>query len=95
MYSILYTEEAKTVITKLPLKKKRQVKDAIERIAENPEIGKHLTHELKGMLSYRSGTYRVIYRIEHEKITVIILTVGHRKNIYKEISRKLNRRITI
>ncbi len=90
MYSILYTKEAKTAIDKLPLKKKRQIKDAIERIASNPKIGKQLTHELKGLLSYRSGTYRVIYRIDHEKITVIILTIGHRKNIYKEISGRFN-----
>ena len=90
MHSILYTKEAKTAIDKLPLKKKRQIKDAIERIASNPKIGKHLTHELKGLLSYRSGIYRVIYRVDHEKIIVIILTIGHRKNVYKEIPWKFN-----
>ncbi|MGD0655818.1 MAG: type II toxin-antitoxin system RelE/ParE family toxin [Thermoguttaceae bacterium] len=88
MYKILYTSEAKIAIDKLPLKKKRQIKDAIERIAENPEIGKHLTHELKGLLSYRSGNHRIIYRVRHAEILVIILTIGHRKDIYKEASRK-------
>lgn len=88
MYRILYTQEAKTAIEALPLKKKRQIKDAVERIAENPEVGKHLTQELKGLLSYRSGDYRVIYRIQHTEIIVVILTVGHRKDIYKETSRK-------
>ncbi|GAH77859.1 unnamed protein product [marine sediment metagenome] len=39
MFKILYTKEAKTAIEKLPIKKKRQVKKAIERITENPEIG--------------------------------------------------------
>ncbi len=92
MYSILYTKEAKTAIEKLSIKKKRQIKDAIERIASAPNIGKHLTHELKGLISYRSGTYRIIYRIDHKKITIIILAIGHRKNIYKEIPRKFNRK---
>ena len=81
MYSILYAKEAKKSIEKLTLKKKRQIKEAIERIAENPEIGKHLTQELKGLLSYRSGTYRIIYRIHHKEITVLILTIGHRKKL--------------
>ena len=90
MYSILYTKEAKTAIDKLPFKKKRQIKDAIERIASNPKIGKHLTHELKGLLYYRSSAYRVIYRIDHGKITIIILTIGHRKNINKEMSGTFN-----
>jgi len=90
MFKILYTKEAKTAIAKLPAKKKRQIKETIERIAENPEIGKHLTHELKGLLSYRSGTYRIIYRIYHKKIMVFILTVGHRKDIYQKTSRKIH-----
>ena len=90
MYSILYAKEAKKSIEKLTIKKKRQIKDAIERIANNPEIGKRLTHELKGLLSYRSGTYRIIYRIHHKEITVLILTIGHRKNIYKQTSKKLH-----
>ena len=90
MFKILYTKEAKTAIGKLPVKKKRQIKEAIERIAENPEIGKHLTHELKGLFSYRSGTYRIIYRIYHKEIMVFILTVGHRKDIYQKSSRKIH-----
>lgn len=91
MYKILYTKEAKTNIDKLPFKKKRQIKEAIERIANDPEIGKHLIHELKGLSSYRSGTYRIIYRIHYKEIIVMILTVGHRKDIYEKISRKSKR----
>lgn len=85
MYSVFYTKEAKTVIDRVVLKKKRQIKDAIERIADNPAIGKRLTHELKGLFSYRSGAYRIIYRVDHEEITIMILTIGHRKNIYKKV----------
>ena len=87
-HKILYTREAKKSIDKLPLKKKCQIKDAIERIAQNPEIGKHLTHELTGLLSYRSGVYRIIYRVYHKEVLVLILTIGHRKNIYKQATRK-------
>ena len=88
MYKILYANEAKRAIDRLPLKKKHQIKNAIERVAQNPQIGKHLTHELTGLLSYRSGAYRIIYRIYHKEIIVLILTVSHRKEIYKKISRK-------
>jgi len=83
MYSVLYTSEAKESIGKLSVKKKRQIKDAVERIAKNPAIGKCLTGDLRGLLSYRSGDYRIIYRIFHKEITVVILTAGHRKDVYK------------
>ena len=88
MFRIVYTKEAKKDIDKLSLKKKCQIKESIERIADNPDIGKHLTRELKGLSSYRSGNYRIIYRVSHKEILVIILTVGHRKDIYKQILRK-------
>ena len=90
MYNLLYADEAKKVISRLSLKKKRQIKNAIERIAEDPKIGKHLTHELKGLYSYRSGAYRIIYRIYRKEILVLILTIGHRKDVYKRATRKLH-----
>ncbi len=83
MYSVLYTKEAKESIDRLSIKKKRQIKDAVERIAQNPAIGKCLTGDLRGLLSYRSGDYRIIYRVDHKEITVVILTVGHRKDVYR------------
>ncbi|MFH1772564.1 MAG: type II toxin-antitoxin system RelE/ParE family toxin [Candidatus Omnitrophota bacterium] len=89
MYKIAYAKEAVTAIRKLSPKNQRQIKEAIERIAEYPEIGKHLTHELKGLISYRSGIYRIIYRILHKEILVIILTIGYRKDIYKQAIRKV------
>jgi len=91
MYKICYTKEAKTNIDRLSFKKKRQIKTAIERVAENPEIGKHLAHELKGLLSYRQGDYRIIYRIYHKEILVLILTIGHRKDIYKKAVKNLHK----
>ena len=63
---------------------KRQIKNTVERIAASPEIGKRLTQELKGLLSYRSGDYRLIYRIPHKENLVLVLAVGHRKDVYRK-----------
>ena len=90
MYNLLYTEEAKSFIEKLPVKRRRQIKDAVERIAGEPALGKRLTHELSCLWSYRSGDYRIIYRVEHQKVLIIVLAVGHRRDIYKTISRRIN-----
>ena len=88
MYRLLYTKEAKTTIDRLPIKPKWQIKAAVERIAVDPDIGKRLTQELKGLLSYHSGDYRLIYRISQEEI--LVLAVGHRKDVYRQTSRKLS-----
>ena len=88
MYRILYTRQARRNIAKLPLDKKRQIKKSVERIAADPGIGKNLTGELRGLQSYRTGMYRIIYRVHRREITVLILTIGHRKDIYKQTKRK-------
>ena len=82
-YKVLYTREAVSVIRKLPPKKQRQIKEAVERIAEDPARGKRLTHELKGLFSYRSGDYRIIYRVNFSEVCILVLTVGHRKDVYR------------
>jgi mRNA interferase RelE/StbE len=88
MFELLYTKEAKDNIDKLNLKKKRQIKDAVERISKDPETGKRLTGSLKGLYSFRSGDYRIIYKVFHERVTVIVITVGHRKDVYEKAAKR-------
>lgn len=88
MYRIVYTKEAKERIEKLSLKFKLQIKNAIERIAQDPRIGNNLTQELSGMLSYRTGKFRIIYRVFHEEVLVLVLTIGYRKDIYQRLSHR-------
>ncbi len=55
-----------------------------ERIqdADNPrQLGKPLHGDKGGLWRYRIGDYRLICDIQDEKITVLVLRVGHRKDI--------------
>lgn len=89
MYKIQYSQEAKEAIEKLPEKKKRQIKSAIERLADNPVCGKALDGALKGYYSYRSGDYRIIYKIIRDEITIMIMHAGHRGSVYEVFTRKV------
>lgn len=58
-----------------------------ERIAgtEDPRrSGRQLTRELAGLWRYRIGAYRVVCSIEDERVVVLVLRVGHRKQIYRK-----------
>ena len=73
-----------------------KIRDRIDGLAYEPEKqGKPLTGELSGYRSLRAvgQRYRIIYRIEKEKVLVIVLAVGIRKegsrtDVY-ELARKL------
>jgi len=57
-----------------------------ERIAtaEDPRrFGKPLSHDLMGLWRYRVRHYRIICNIEDDKLVVLVLRVGHRKDVYK------------
>ena len=63
---------------------KNRIKKAIEeKLTRNPvEFGKPLRYSLKGCRRLRVGDFRVIYTIEEK--TVLIVKIGHRKEIFKD-----------
>lgn len=50
---------------------------------ENPrQHGKALVGKHKGLWRYQIGEYRLISHIDDEKVTILILEIGHRSEIY-------------
>ena len=62
----------------------QQLAKAIDRIALNPDLGEFLKGEWKGYRKYRSGNYRIIYRVERQRLIIYIMTIGDRKDVYRE-----------
>jgi mRNA-degrading endonuclease RelE of RelBE toxin-antitoxin system len=51
---------------------------------DNPHrVGVPLRNELEGVWSARRGPYRVLYRIDEEAREVVVLRVGHRRDVYR------------
>ncbi len=55
---------------------------AFESLKENPFRGKPLKLSLKGNFSLRVGIYRIIYTVDQNTVTVYVLKIGHRRDIY-------------
>lgn len=56
-----------------------------QRIAttEDPRrFGKALMGDLKGLWRYRVGDYRIVAAIEERRLIVLVVTVGHRREVY-------------
>ena len=73
-------------IPSLPKVIREQVKKAIEqRLTQDPVgLGKPLRYSFVGHRRLRVGDYRIVYRIDHQKRTVIIVAIKHRKEVYQE-----------
>ena len=60
-----------------------RVAKALDDLEQHPLQGKSLKGELKGVYSYRVGSYRIIYRVYQDKLLVIVVDIGHRRDIYR------------
>ena len=51
---------------------------------ENPrQLGSALSGDLGGLWRWRIGDYRVVARIEDERITILVVRVAHRREVYR------------
>lgn len=84
-WTVDYTETAKGQLRKLEKQIARRMVDFMdERIAglENPrDLGKALTGSLGGLWRYRVGDCRVICDIQDGVLRVLVVKVGHRREI--------------
>ena len=87
VWTIEITRTAEKQIKKLDAPAQKSIVRFLrERLksAENPrQWGKPLRGDKQGLWRYRVADYRLICDIQDERITVLVLEVGHRKDVYR------------
>lgn len=87
MYHVEFTKNALKQLKKLDKTTSALILGWIRKNLEgctDPRIhGKGLTANRSGQWRYRVGDYRVIAEIDDGKITILILNIGHRREIYQ------------
>lgn len=85
-YKVEFTERALKDLKKLDRHTGALILGWVRKNLENCENprqhGKGLTANKSGQWRYRVGDYRLLAKIEDNKITILILNVGHRRDIY-------------
>ena len=72
---------------------KRKIRAGLNYIVIEPEVGKSIKDDLKGLRSYRLSRFRIIYR-RSSKLIIDVIAVGPRKTIYEETYRIIKKRST-
>ena len=87
-YRLLYLPGAAKDIRALPDAVAARVRKAVERLAEDPRLGKRLAGELVPFWSYRVADYRIVYEIRVAELIVLVVMLGHRRAVYERARRK-------
>ena len=81
-YEVILTAEAEEFLKKHDISVRRRIENKLLMLEKNPELGKPLTAILRGLRSLRIGDYRVIYQIKNAELIVLVIKIGHRRNVY-------------
>lgn len=81
-YDVIFSENAKKQFQKLEHSVQKRIIAATERIRIRPES---YISKLVGDpgYKYRVGDYRIILDLDNENLYILVIKVGHRKNIYE------------
>jgi mRNA interferase RelE/StbE len=82
-YRLLTKPSAAKELEALPTKDRRKVITKIEALAVEPRP--HGCEKLSGQEQYRvrQGNYRVVYGIDDAARTVLVVKIGHRRDVYR------------
>ena len=86
-YKIEVKKSAARALKKIPKADRKRIADKIDSLAENPPSPD--TTKMKGNNPFhkvRVGDYRIVYEIQEDVLLILIVKVGHRKDIYRNLS---------
>jgi len=82
-YEIFFRESVWKELKKVPKADLKKILSRIEQLGNDPRpmgCEKLTSHELYRI---RQGNYRVVYSIQDNELTLWVVTVGHRKDVYR------------
>ena len=85
-YSIEFKRSATKELKKIPRSDRRKVGDRIDSLAEN--LPDPVTTKMKGDNPFhkvRVGDYRIVYEIQEGLHVILVLKIGHRKDVYRRL----------
>lgn len=84
---ILFHPKAAKDFKKLGDDLRARFRKKLQVLENRPELGKRLKHS--DFWSLRVGDHRVIYEIDKENKSIVVLFIGHRKKVYDDFSKLL------
>jgi len=82
-YRVGFTPQAGAEFDALERPLQSRILRAVTRLAENPFAAANVKALAGGGYRLRVGDYRVLYRIEADTVLVLVLKIGHRREVYR------------
>jgi len=82
-YEVFFKESVWKDLKKVPKANLKKILSRIRKLKDNPRpIGCEKLTDLE-LYRVRQGQYRIVYSIQDNELTVWVIKIGHRKNVYR------------
>jgi mRNA interferase RelE/StbE len=82
-FSVKIKASAAKSLRALPRAERERLAAAIDRLADEPYAGGTLKGEFSGLRRLRVGRYRIVYEVLDRELTVLVVRIGHRREVYR------------
>ncbi|MHB8095850.1 MAG: type II toxin-antitoxin system RelE family toxin [Candidatus Aminicenantales bacterium] len=83
-YSLFLKRSAEEELARIPKKDLRRIIERIRSLADEPRSERSFKLSAQECYRLRQGDYRIVYSIDDEERTVLIVKIGHRSEIYRK-----------
>ena len=85
-YEVSYSKQAIKTLARMPKNQAEKIVAKVEQLAQNPEAQAANVKKLQGSDYYRLrvGDYRVIYSMDNGRLTITVVKVGSRGDVYDD-----------
>ena len=84
-YEVRFARPVAKELRRLDRREAKRVVEAAEALTDDPRPSSAQTVRGTRYLRIRVGNYRVIYEIRDEELVVLVVKVGHRREVYREL----------
>lgn len=91
LYRISIPPHVADVLRHLPPAIKRDAKQALRILSEDPRAGQPLERELRGLWKYRIRSFRIVYHLVADQRLIQVIGIGPRRTIYDVIRAVIHR----
>jgi mRNA interferase RelE/StbE len=83
-YKVEFSEEAQDQLSLIPKGEAKKIVKRAEKLADAPFPPKCEKLEgSDGIYRVRQGDYRILYSVIEKKLVVLVLKIGHRREVYR------------
>lgn len=82
-YTVVIKRSAAKALAAIPRDDRLRLIEAIDQLTASPAAGSVLKGEFSGLRRVRVGGYRIVYEVQDRQLTVLVVRIGHRRDVYR------------